>query len=769
MASKNKPSIYSDRGSIGSAEELDEYGVWVKSEPQVLSSDSETGQVGKIGGTDNMALSADTPQDNESLNFDDAVFDIDIDNNGQTFSEELSDDFPDDNIDINSIDTPSVNEDITFDDFSIDDSSSGITESGSIENDDSFFVPTVKSIENNIDSIQHDFDNAAGEIGESGELTSSLLKKIATELSSIRTELQDLKKEFAGVSKTDTNDDKAGFFEEDDEKIALTGDELDDILGKDGVQESQQEEPKGLADNISDDDDDETIALTGDELDNILNSADFTEESGTNEIPESDFSYEDDSLDNDLGEISLDSENFNEQDDLDAFSAKEIPDAQDEETSILDLDSDLSSDLELDSDLDSDLSQDTSTDLGPADDFDFLDNISEEDVPIETDELHDTEELKQLREEGAIPFTPAPENVDYLESDDETADNSFDLSDAIIDEPELSTDQISDHVEEFDMDSLDDLSINDNEELPGTLPDEIPLDDDLSKEFEIQDEPLEPMEDFLGDPLEMSSLEDTPLEETAMDDLDIDIDIPSESENDNFENELADEEPILDEPILDDPILEEVEIEEADLEADGFDDFELPEEADTAEPEIEQIIPESFETNLEDDDTITLDDDFDNIDDFADLSSEDDALDLDSLDDDFGSSPAPAAPSPAQQFAAPTPQYAPPPPPQYAPPPAAPAAQAPAAAPSPAQAPAAAPAAPAPAAAPAAAPSAAPVPAAPNAPGFQIPTDLRSELRNILSYMDQLLESLPEEKIEEFAKSQYFDSYKKLFKELGLV
>jgi hypothetical protein len=38
-----------------------------------------------------------------------------------------------------------------------------------------------------------------------------------------------------------------------------------------------------------------------------------------------------------------------------------------------------------------------------------------------------------------------------------------------------------------------------------------------------------------------------------------------------------------------------------------------------------------------------------------------------------------------------------------------------------------------------------------------------------LSYMDQLLESLPEDKIEEFAKSQYFDSYKKLFKELGLV
>ena len=49
-----------------------------------------------------------------------------------------------------------------------------------------------------------------------------------------------------------------------------------------------------------------------------------------------------------------------------------------------------------------------------------------------------------------------------------------------------------------------------------------------------------------------------------------------------------------------------------------------------------------------------------------------------------------------------------------------------------------------------------------------IPPNIRKELCAILSYMDQLLESLPEEKIEEFAKSEYFDTYKKLFEELGL-
>jgi len=45
---------------------------------------------------------------------------------------------------------------------------------------------------------------------------------------------------------------------------------------------------------------------------------------------------------------------------------------------------------------------------------------------------------------------------------------------------------------------------------------------------------------------------------------------------------------------------------------------------------------------------------------------------------------------------------------------------------------------------------------------------LRHEIKAVLSYMDKLLESLPEEKIEEFARSEHFDVYKKLFDELGI-
>lgn len=49
-----------------------------------------------------------------------------------------------------------------------------------------------------------------------------------------------------------------------------------------------------------------------------------------------------------------------------------------------------------------------------------------------------------------------------------------------------------------------------------------------------------------------------------------------------------------------------------------------------------------------------------------------------------------------------------------------------------------------------------------------IPLDLKEEIKSVLSYMDQLLESLPEEKIEEFARSEHFEVYKKLFGELGI-
>ena len=45
---------------------------------------------------------------------------------------------------------------------------------------------------------------------------------------------------------------------------------------------------------------------------------------------------------------------------------------------------------------------------------------------------------------------------------------------------------------------------------------------------------------------------------------------------------------------------------------------------------------------------------------------------------------------------------------------------------------------------------------------------IQDDIKSVLVYMDQLLLNLPEDKIEEFARSEHFDTYKKLFNELGI-
>ena len=50
----------------------------------------------------------------------------------------------------------------------------------------------------------------------------------------------------------------------------------------------------------------------------------------------------------------------------------------------------------------------------------------------------------------------------------------------------------------------------------------------------------------------------------------------------------------------------------------------------------------------------------------------------------------------------------------------------------------------------------------------ELPERLKDEIRSVLSYMDQLLDTLPDDKIEEFAQSEHFAVYKRMFEELGL-
>ena len=52
--------------------------------------------------------------------------------------------------------------------------------------------------------------------------------------------------------------------------------------------------------------------------------------------------------------------------------------------------------------------------------------------------------------------------------------------------------------------------------------------------------------------------------------------------------------------------------------------------------------------------------------------------------------------------------------------------------------------------------------------GTIVPDNLKEDLRSVIAYMDTLLDSLPEEKVREFANSDHFETYRSLFVELGL-
>ncbi len=60
-------------------------------------------------------------------------------------------------------------------------------------------------------------------------------------------------------------------------------------------------------------------------------------------------------------------------------------------------------------------------------------------------------------------------------------------------------------------------------------------------------------------------------------------------------------------------------------------------------------------------------------------------------------------------------------------------------------------------------------PSAPKPIGQTMPEGTAEDLKKLLGYLDRLLESLPEDKIDEFARSEYFELYRKTFEFFGLV
>ena len=649
MAKDKEPSIFADRGTIGSSDELDEYGVWVKSEPQDLSqaspeADGFSIEMPESDDTDTIipnledlpdfdALGAISSDNDISANIPDiSEGDLDLpdfETDGKTTEEDNDSDvfnFGDltESVELNSLDLDSENlgsveldtivpsepeaieasasdsaDDAGFNEISMDEFIGAQDSTDSLGSDEP--IEMGSDIENTIDEApvfaaepENIISKASGfqpvqseekvTVKESQglDLSTQLLMKIAEELSSIRSELSMLKKEFSGLR-----------------TVAAP-------------------KAEGKEKDFLEEEDDEKISLTGDELNNILNTADFTEEAGSDAasaIPDD----EDDSEDLSLSTADLDMEI-----DLIDTNLENLEGETKLGNSIGIADSsDLSDSLEsAESAGDSQVSSETEmpTDMPMSDDS--VISFSSE----------GTDELNEIRENGVEPMVvaPPPEDTSYLTEDplaeninseelppelpEESADEGIDLSGAVIDEPDLSSEIHDNPLEEP---SLEDISIN------------LDLSDLNSIDLDSGDK----------DTIEIKSTDDDaalPLEEDAIQAIQAEDDIGGILENGVNLNEIAEELP------------EEVTVQ-------------MPEEA------IEEF------PSVSDDSAVVVPDE--------------------AIAEDQSSS---------QEISG-------------------------------------------------------------------IPANLKTELKTVLSYMDQLLEALPDEKIEEFAKSDYYDTYKKLFKELGLA
>jgi hypothetical protein len=628
MISEKNPSIYYDRSTIGSSEELDEYGVWVKSEPQDLSSVNTDTRETAIPEEDfSPDLTGDLPDFEETETeawltevstdmTDPADFDIipaddsdSLDDLG-LFTDDLaftSGDTAEEHAEFDvgaEEQTPAIEVTDAFGN----DSFSGISM------DD--FLPKPEPEPEN--ATPDPSPKVSEETGISGDISTQLLMRIAQELSSIKDELSSLKKELFQIKNT-------------------------------AVEPAEQSGGGGFFD----EEDDEKIALTGDELNNILNTADFIEETGTDdEIPAEAVSFPD----------------FPEQ--LSEFEEISLAGFEVEEDDL------------------------------PAAGGVFT-------LPAENAEV--PPELEQLMEKGVEPMTPAPEEDTSFLADDpiisdlpgnESFNSSFDFEDAVIEEPDLSGELQDNPIEEPSLENISleldmelpsmeaedlpdsggdieeiELSLNDpgesSESVSVELPDEISQDNDLLDDVDIS----------LDDLIDISSADEAP--EIVEDDNTYDQVIPEgflvESEDSPAPEEILETNELLesaeDTLVLDDILkIEDVQ-----------DDASI--EPDTVTGEIEdEAVP------AEEEDGVTVDADFAE-EETAGISLPDEA-DVEEADS--------AETNQAVDVSA-------------------------------------------------------------------IPPGIKNELRSVLSYMDHLLESLPEDKIEEFAKSEHFDLYKKLFEDLDLA
>ena len=549
--------------------------------------------------------------------------------------------------------------------------------------------------------LQDDEVSLVGEPVDSSD-QSEILIKIESELREIKNELASLKQELSSLrgvavapapspdEQVDEEASPSGFFEEEE---------------------------------------DETIALTGDELDNILSTADFTEETvAESEVPDDQDVVAD--IEPPIAEVVAEVE-------AETLEAEPL-EVESIETEPLEADSIEVEPLEAES-LDVDPFEDEPFDVesleaelvedeapvelmpdSPEDDFEDLDfNMDSDESSIEalmgdSDEKPAVETVADLSLEGELSEDIGLDSVDMMEEapveDLEEIPEAFDdlgeldelspESDSLMDQEDLIPLE-DDDLEEIDLSE----SFQDANDIDGSI-DEIlaPIDEDLSvplddlstldevieeDAFDLQEPdtvPAEAVDDDGVDALELESLEGD----------DLDIGELSDEGIDDLET-LGDDDLELDDMAAD-VSLDDIGVEELEL-------TELDEGLEEASEGLEMLDGDDLELEELSEDTSSVEEDMDELELDIDMDAEPviepevEELTLGSLEDDGISEIEEVAAFDGDE---------------------------------------------------------------------DIPDDLREELRSVLQYMDHLLESLPEDKIQEFAQSEHFEVYRKLFEELGL-
>jgi hypothetical protein len=820
MASGKNPSIYDDRGAIGSSEELDEYGVWVKSGPQDISEESltEDFSLDDFSGDEDANVSLDlsrdfsfsaqedlpdfanftgteaTPAEDASVddgeisdfgefNFespedDDAGISFETTENEGAGAEDLFEDqFIDGSMDIDiPLDTES-DETMDFDSFSepgadLRDSAEAPASAGGISFEEinpgedealnfedlpgSFFEETTgetDSLESS-DSLESgddftiSFDDNTGfpEIpgeespvdGEAAEVSppgaapdaeesgvsTQLLLRIVNELSSIKTELSSLKKELTtarGEVPREEHDAQSpgGFFDEsEDEKIALTGAEMDNILqtasfteeaGNDAVDGAEVEEPESQAEP-------ESIAIE-------IDMDEFGPEPVITPYEEEDLSEDVPGLSEDLI-AGLETE-------LSTEPSVEIPAESSVESSIEDYSEDspalagetpveeitapnFDSDELLPDALSLDLLDDTGATISDLPDELSVDaGILSQDLELPLDdEISPEGEISDLDLDADLsrdlPLEDGEETVGVFDAsvNDITHDDSF--AQLIPEGFEEKSAELPLHTEDtLEDDGLLDAGIlSEDESLDTGF-----LDGDISVITETDDS----MGLDAGFELDAELGEDISAGDSEIPEVSLDLGAEFDAASLAAEEDITIDIPADmeggegggEEPVEFDFTEEPLEsLDEAVIE----DTESLLDDISLGEPDIveEEVFPD---ITLEDESAVELPEEEESLStDFGEFSVEaqEDTLDVEIPAESEGEPPA--FPLPAEETGV-----------------------------------------------------------SQGGTLANVPVKIREELKTVLTYMDQLLESLPEEKIEEFAKSEYFDTYKKLFEDLGLV